>query len=186
MGKILKYGSNLALIAIIVILIIPSWRISFQGWFQSVFMGHLVLEYAMEEPLPNDVKNWEIVDLSGKTISFESFQGKPTILSFWATWCPPCRSELSELNKLKEKWENRINIVSVSEESNDIILKSGLQEDYNFLYSTNRFPSFFDVSLYPTLCILSSELNLVYSHGGAGKLNSEKNDLFLKSLIENK
>jgi len=31
--------SNILFVAIIVILIVPSWRVQFQGWFQSIFMG---------------------------------------------------------------------------------------------------------------------------------------------------
>jgi thiol-disulfide isomerase/thioredoxin len=39
-------------------------------------------------------------DLSQKKIRLNDFKGKVVILNFFATWCPPCRAEIPELNKL--------------------------------------------------------------------------------------
>ena len=37
---------------------------------------------------------------TGETVRLSDYQGKAVLLHFWATWCPPCRAELPELNKL--------------------------------------------------------------------------------------
>jgi thiol-disulfide isomerase/thioredoxin len=36
--------------------------------------------------------------LDGQVLSMESFKGKPLVVNFWATWCPPCLDELPLLN----------------------------------------------------------------------------------------
>jgi thiol-disulfide isomerase/thioredoxin len=38
----------------------------------------------------------------GKTLAMSSFRGKPLLVNFWATWCPPCIEELPLLNSFHE------------------------------------------------------------------------------------
>ena len=43
---------------------------------------------------------FEVTTDSGRKISLDNFGGKVLVLNFWATWCPPCISELPSLNAL--------------------------------------------------------------------------------------
>lgn len=38
-------------------------------------------------------------DLSGQSLRLSDFRGQPVILNFWATWCPPCRVEMPDLQR---------------------------------------------------------------------------------------
>lgn len=42
--------------------------------------------------------------LDGRQVAFTEFLGKPIVLNFWATWCPPCVREMPELDALHDKY----------------------------------------------------------------------------------
>jgi peroxiredoxin len=44
--------------------------------------------------------DFQVTDLSGKSISLADYKGKVLFLNFWATWCPPCRAEIPDFVEL--------------------------------------------------------------------------------------
>ena len=40
----------------------------------------------------------------GRTFQLSSLRGKPVVVNFWATWCPPCRKEMPELEQLWQRY----------------------------------------------------------------------------------
>lgn len=46
-------------------------------------------------------------DMQGRPQAFEQWRGKVVVLNFWATWCPPCRTEIPDFIKVQEKFAAR-------------------------------------------------------------------------------
>ena len=46
---------------------------------------------------------FSLPDMQDQTRELSDYLGKPVIISFWATWCPPCRKEIPVFNRAKEK-----------------------------------------------------------------------------------
>ena len=54
--------------------------------------------HAMEPGAEQALWGMEFDTPDGGTLALKSFAGKPVLLNFWATWCPPCVEELPMLN----------------------------------------------------------------------------------------
>lgn len=62
--------------------------------------------------------NITLKTLDGKTVESSVIQndGKPIIISFWATWCKPCNRELNAIKEVYEEWqaETGVKLVAIS------------------------------------------------------------------------
>jgi len=58
----------------------------------------------------------EINDMDGKTVNIQDYatEGKLTVLSFWATWCTPCKRELNNIAELYPEWQDKYNVQLVA------------------------------------------------------------------------
>ena len=46
--------------------------------------------------------DFELTTLDGETIKLSEFRGQRVMLNFWAAWCPPCRTEMPDMQKFYE------------------------------------------------------------------------------------
>ena len=73
----------------------------------------LVLQPADETPETKEMGSFELPLLEGGTLSDEDLRGKPVVLNFFASWCPPCREEAEVLQTAFEKYEGRVQFIGV-------------------------------------------------------------------------
>ena len=56
---------------------------------------------------------FELKNLNGQVISLSSYEGKPILINFWATWCIPCLKEIPDLVRLQKTLSSDGNAASV-------------------------------------------------------------------------
>ncbi|MBI1870868.1 MAG: TlpA family protein disulfide reductase [Chlamydiae bacterium] len=78
--------------------------------FLTIFISMELGAWAALKPSESDEFNGQeaplftFQSLGGDSLSLEGFKGHPILLNFFASWCPPCRQEVSELMKLHKKY----------------------------------------------------------------------------------
>lgn len=61
-------------------------------------------------------------DIAGKDLQLSSLKGKIVVLEFWASWCPPCKASIPELNAIQEKYRGKgVEVLGISIEEADNI-----------------------------------------------------------------
>ena len=126
----------------------------------------------------------KIQDLSGKVMTMDDLKGKVVLVNFWATWCPPCRSEIPELIKLQEQHKDRLQIIGVSEDDeaqpvHDFIKKTGI--NYPVVMATPEIiQAYGGVAALPTTFVIDPQGRIVQRH--LGLLSAETTDREVRSL----
>ncbi len=80
--------------------------------------------------------DFALPDLDGHQVSLADFQGKPVVVNFWATWCPPCRLEMPEFQRAYEAYEDDgLVILAVNEAEQAEKVRSFFYDEMGYTYT---------------------------------------------------
>ncbi|HEY8890892.1 MAG TPA: TlpA disulfide reductase family protein [Clostridium sp.] len=138
---------------------------------------------------PNVIKtkaiDFKLKDLDGKELSLSDLKGKNVFLNFWATWCPPCKAEMSEIERLYQETKNS-DLVIVAVEIGEPLstVKSFIDsKKYNFkilLDSDQSVASKYNIASIPTSYFIDVDGNIISKN--IGGMNIDKMKTYIKSL----
>lgn len=131
--------------------------------------------------------DFELKTLSGDSLSLSSVKGKKVIINFWATWCPPCRSEMPDMQKIQDEHKDDVVVLAVnltnSESSVDTVKKFVDELELTFpvlLDEKGEINNQFEVLSYPTSYFIDE--NGVIQTKFVGALSYDQMNEFLNNL----
>lgn len=132
---------------------------------------------------------FQMVDLEGRGVSFESLKGKVVFLNIWATWCPPCIAEMPNIQKLYDKvGSDKIAFVMLSVDQGETgkVKKFIDKKGYTFpvYFPTGQFPQEFRSNAIPTTFIISPEGKIVAKQEGMADYDTRKMRNFLQGMLK--
>jgi len=135
-----------------------------------------VTMFVMSSMLHAQLPNVTLQDVDGNTVQTASISndGKPVIISFWATWCKPCLRELKAIHEVYPDWQDetgvKMIIVSIdqAQDANRVKpLVDGFGWEYEVLLDPNGdFKRAMNVQNVPHVFVLDGKGKIVYNHAG--------------------
>ena len=95
---------------------------------------------APQAPKTTAPRDPELIDAQGYQKLLEQYRGKPLLVTFWATWCEPCRDEYPMLNELAKQYAPQgLKVVGVSmDDDGDMILMRRFIARYRPIFPNYR------------------------------------------------
>ena len=130
-------------------------------------------------------------DIQGKVVDLEQHRDKIIMLNFWATWCAPCKVEMPHLQNLKEKYGDKLMVVSISiDEARDkskikpLIKRGGY--DFTVVHDVDRnIVSFYNPSMeLPYNVIMGYDGNIVWQGAGYSPGKEKVFEKILDSIVK--
>ena len=68
----------------------------------------------------NTAPDFTVQDGEGNSVKLSDFFGKPIVLNFWASWCPPCKAELPDFEDACKKYDGEVVFLMVNMTDNQM------------------------------------------------------------------
>lgn len=111
----------------------------------------------------NIAPDFELELIDGEVVKLSDFQGEKVLLNFWATWCPPCRAEMPDMQKFHEESDEGVILaVNFGETKNQMDQVEEFLDEFEVTFSVlkddeNDVATMYDVAALPTSYFIDPE-----------------------------
>lgn len=124
----------------------------------------------------NPLPALEVRNLEYKPLKLSDFNGRPTLINFWATWCVTCTEELPVLQKLQDDYKGGLRVVAIAVQDSRLNVLKFIKENarYKFVFvtdpdmqeSASRLGSFFGIESLPVSVFVDAQGKIVDQWSG--------------------
>lgn len=141
-------------------------------------------------PSVSSLPDFEVLDKDGNTVKLSDFYGKPILLNFWATWCPPCKAEMPDLQEAYETYGDEVcfvmvNLTDGSRDTVEVVKTFVADNGYTFpVYFDTQSSAAMAYGIYsiPTTFLISADGALLKSK--SGMMTANEVEAAMKLLTE--
>jgi peroxiredoxin len=146
---------------------------------KKLLMIGVLLSFAFFTKAQKEIQtmpNLVLKDMEGKSKNMADYSksGKITIISFWATWCSPCKKELNNMHELYDDWKAKydLQIVAVCTDNTRNTQKvkpyvDGQGWEFDIIMDVNQdFQRAMNIVQIPHTFLLDQNGKIVYQHSG--------------------
>ena len=111
---------------------------------------------------------WTGTDFSGNEVSFPAvIAGKPSVMIFWATWCPYCNAFMPYLGQIQKDYgEDKINVIAINAKERGVGDPAAYVADLDFavigVAEGDGIAEIYSVNFIPGLMIIDGDGNLAW------------------------
>lgn len=140
----------------------------------ATLLAHFTAALAADKAAagPQTMPAIQLVRLDGSATSSDEWLGKPLVVNVWATWCPPCRTEMPSLVKLGKLLEpSGIGVVALSVDSDqnlvrEFVLKYRIDLPVSIAAFPNQAMASLDAFALPLTLYVGADGRIVGRHVG--------------------
>lgn len=161
----------------------------------ALAVGWAIYDFVIDSSAENSVKDFNVEDvdvglergkrapdfelttLAGETVKLSDFRGERVMLNFWATWCPPCRAEIPDMQKFYEDEDVTILAVNAFETERNMDVVTEFVDEFGMTFDVlideeSKAVTIYDIFSFPTTFMIDS--NGIIQNLATGALNYEQ------------
>ena len=141
-----------------------------------ILLTILLLSYGVTFSQERSLPNIEVKTLKGNSFNIQDLdnEGNPMVISFWATWCKPCKKELNAIAEVYDDWQDATGVKLIAISIDDTRSMSKVAPYVNssdweydvYLDSNSDLKRAMGVSSVPHTFLINGDGKIVWNHKG--------------------
>lgn len=130
----------------------------------------------------NKAPDFTVIDNNSDKVKLSDMHGKPVVVNFWASWCPPCKAEMPDFEEMYKKYGTEISFMMVN-------MTDGQQETLekakaHIAENKYTFPVYFDTEFSAAITYRVASLPTTYFIDAGGNIVTYANGMIDYQTLE--